>query len=59
MTKRTMNVVKGIASGAAAGMLIGFAGKSLTENRGDLKKKASRAMSTMSDIIDSVSSALK
>ncbi len=55
MTKRTMNVVKGVTGGIAAGMLMGYMGKNFTGSKKELKKKAGKALDTMSDLVDTVS----
>lgn len=56
MTKKTVNVVKSAAGGAAAGMLVGYLGKNIAgTSKKELKKKAEKAMDTMNDIVDTVS----
>ncbi len=53
MTKRTMNVVKGAASGAAAGMLVSYLSKNLG-GKHEIKKKAEKALGAMNTIVDTV-----
>lgn len=55
MTRSTMKVVKGVTAGIATGMLVGYVGKNMTDNKKQIKKKASKAMETMSDVVDTVS----
>lgn len=59
MKKRTMSIVKSMAAGAAMGMLTGLAGTMMTDSKRDLKKKANKAIDTVSDIVDSVTGAMK
>ena len=47
-----MNIAKGIALGMVAGMAVGYAGKKAVENNPKLKRKANRAIKTMSSIVD-------
>lgn len=47
-----MNIAKGVALGMVAGMAVGYAGKKAVENNPKLKRKANRAIKTMSSIVD-------
>lgn len=53
MKERTKSVMKGAAGGAAAGMLVSFLGRG-SGNKKELKKKAEKALGTMSNIVDTV-----
>lgn len=55
MTKNTMKVVKGVTAGVALGVLAGYVGRTMTDDKKHMKKKANRAMETMSDVMDTVS----
>ena len=46
MNKNTMNVVKGVAIGMAAGMAVGYVGKKAADDNPKLRKKANRAYKT-------------
>ena len=52
MAKGAMSVVKGIAGGMIAGMAVGAIGKSMIDKKPKLRKKASKAMNTVGQIID-------
>ena len=55
MTKKAMNIVKGVTGGMAAGMLVGYLGKNFTGSKRELKKKAGKAVDAMNEIVDTVS----
>ena len=52
MNKNTMNVVKGVAIGMAAGMAVGYVGKKAADDNPKLRKKARRAYKTFENIVD-------
>lgn len=52
MNKRVKNVVKAAAGGMIAGAAVGAIGKTMVDKKPKLKKKASKAMDTMGQIID-------
>lgn len=54
MSKYTMNVVKGVTAGVAAGLIVGYVGKTMTNDKKHIKKKASHAIEAMSDMLDTV-----
>ena len=54
MTKATMGLVKGIGTGLAAGAMVGFVSSQMMKNPKQAKKKAHKAMHTMSDLLDNV-----
>ena len=55
MTKSTAKALKGLTAGVATGMLVGYMGKNMTDNKQQIKKKANKAMETFGDVIDTVS----
>ena len=55
MTKSTAKALKGLTAGVATGMLLGYMGKNMTDNKKQIKKKANKAMETFGDVIDTVS----
>ncbi len=55
MTKNSMKVVKGVTAGLAIGAIAGYVGKNYTKDKRHMKKKANRAMATMTDVMDTVS----
>ncbi len=55
MTRSTMKLVKGVTAGIAAGMAVGYMSKNMTDNKKQIKKKAGKAIETMSDVVDTVS----
>lgn len=55
MTRSTMKVVKGVTAGIAAGVVMGYIGKQMTNEKKHMKRKANRAIETMSDVMDTVS----
>lgn len=54
MSKTTMKVVKGVTAGVAIGLIAGYLGKNMTEDKKHMKKKANRAVETMADLMDTV-----
>lgn len=54
MTKSNMNIVKSAAGGAAAGLMMGFLSSKMSAGKKDIKKKAGKAMESLSDAIDTV-----
>lgn len=60
MQKSTMNVVKGVSAGLMAGMAMGYVGKKMMDkNSNQLKKKASKAVHTMGNLLDTAQYMLK
>lgn len=55
LTKTTMKVVKGVTAGVALGLIAGYVGKNVTDDKKHMKKKANRAVETMADVMDTVS----
>lgn len=55
VTKNTMKVVKGVTAGVALGALAGYVGRTMNSDKRHMKKKANKAMETMSDVMDTVS----
>ena len=55
MTKSTAKALKGLTAGVATGMVMGYVGKNMTDNKKQIKKKASKAMETFGDVVDTVS----
>ena len=55
MTKSTAKALKGLTAGVATGMVMGYVGKNMTDNKKQIKKKAGKAMETFSDVVDTVS----
>ena len=43
MNKNTIGLMKGIGTGLAAGMMVGYVGSQLMSNQKQVKKKASKA----------------
>lgn len=54
MRKNTMGIVKGVGSGIAAGMVVGFVGSQMMKNDKQMKKKAGKALHMVGDLIDNV-----
>ena len=53
MQKSTMNVVKGVSAGLMTGMAVGYIGKKMMDKNGNqIKKKASKAVQTMENLLD-------
>ncbi len=60
VTKSTMKFVKGMGAGMAAGMIAGAVGSSLVRiNKKGLKKKASKAMKAVGDVVENVQYMMK
>lgn len=59
MTKHTMNVVKGVTVGLAAGVAVGMAGHKMIQSNPNLKKKANKAMHTMENVIETAKFMMK
>lgn len=49
-----MNVAKGIGTGLMAGMVVGYVGGQLTKNNQSLKKRTTKAMNSVTDLVDNV-----
>lgn len=54
MVKNNKSTVRGISAGIAAGLLAGYLGKKMPTSKHQLKKKANKAISSMSDVLDTV-----
>ena len=54
MNKDTMGLMKGIGTGLAAGMMVGYVGSQLMSNQKQVKKKASKAAHAVGNLIDDV-----
>lgn len=53
--KNGMSMIKNVAAGIAAGMLVGFTAKALMDDsKRGLKKKANKVMNTVEDMADTV-----
>lgn len=52
MSRNAMGVVKGIGAGMAAGMVVGFMGSQMMKNEKQMKKKASKAINAVGDLIE-------
>lgn len=60
MQKSTMNVVKGVSAGLMTGMAVGYIGiKMMDKNGNQIKKKASKAVQTMENLLDTAQYMLK
>lgn len=60
MQKSTMNVVKGVSAGLMTGMAVGYVGKKMMDKNGkQIKKRASKAVQTMENILDTAQYMLK
>ena len=53
MNKNTIGLMKGIGTGLAAGMMVGYVGSQLMSNQKQVKKKASKAHA-VGNLIDDV-----
>lgn len=49
-----MGVVKGIGTGLAAGMAVGFVGGQMVKNQKQVKRKANKAMHAVGDLFENV-----
>ena len=54
MNKNTIGLMKGIGTGLAAGMMVGYVGSQLMSNQKQVKKKASKATHAVGNLIDDV-----
>ncbi len=54
MNKNTIGLMKGIGTGLAAGMMVGYVGSQLMSNQNQVKKKASKAAHAVGNLIDDV-----
>lgn len=54
MNKNTIGLMKGIGTGLAAGMMVGYVGSQLMSNQKQVKKKASKAAHAVGNLIDDV-----
>lgn len=54
MSNNSMNIIKGIGTGLMAGMVVGYVGGQLQSNSRNFKKKTTKAMDNMGDLLDSV-----
>lgn len=59
MNNHTMNIVKVASVGLLAGMAAGYAGKKMIDQNPKMKKKANKAMQTVSSIIDTAQYMMK
>lgn len=59
MAKNTMNIVKGVGAGLVAGMMFGLVGSTMMKNNKKTKRKASKAINTVEEILDSVQGMFK
>lgn len=54
MNKDSMGLIKGIGTGLAAGMAVGYVGSQLMNNQKQVKKKATKAAHAVGTLIDDV-----
>lgn len=54
MRRNTIEIVKGVGTGLAAGMFVGFLGSQMVKNDKRMRRKAGRAMHTVGDLLDNV-----
>ena len=54
MNKNTIGLMKGIGTGLAAGMMVGYVGSQLMSNQKQVKTKASKAAHAVGNLIDDV-----
>lgn len=54
MSKNAAGIIKGISTGLAAGIVVGALGYQMIANDKHIKRKASKAMQCVGDIIDNV-----
>lgn len=59
MAKGGMNVVKGVTLGLLAGTAVGMVGQKMIEKNPNVRKKANKAMRTVSSVIDTAQYMLK
>lgn len=56
---KNMNIIKGIGTGLAAGMMVGFAGAKIMENTTSAKKKVNKTAKSIGEVVDNVQSFFK
>ncbi len=54
MTRNATGFMKGIGTGIAAGVAVGFIGGQMMKNQKQMKKKAGKAIHAMGDLLDNV-----
>lgn len=54
MTRYNRANIRNISAGIAAGLLVGYLGKKMPTSKNKLKRKANRALNSMSDMLDTV-----
>lgn len=54
MSKNTMGIIKGVGTGLAAGMAVGFVGSQMMKNQKQVKRKANKAMHAVGDLLENV-----
>ena len=59
MNKNTIGLMKGIGTGLAAGMMVGYVGSQLMSNQKQVKKKPSKAAHAVVNLIDDVQDIFK
>ncbi len=59
MSKSAMKFVKGIGTGLAVGMVVGTVGSKIMRGNKNVKKRASKAMKAVGDVIDNVQYMMK
>lgn len=59
MSNNFSNMVKGVSLGLMAGVAVGFASKKMIDDNPKMRKKANKAMHTVSSLIDTAQYMLK
>lgn len=59
MSNTIMNMTKGAVVGLAAGIAVGFASKKMIDDNPKMRKKANKAMRTVSSLIDTAQYMMK
>ncbi|MCH5301019.1 MAG: hypothetical protein J1E56_06845 [Ruminococcus sp.] len=59
MSNNLSNMVKGVSIGLMAGVAVGFAGKKMIDENPKMRKKANKAVRTVSSLIDTAQYMLK
>lgn len=59
MNNQVMNMVKGATVGLIAGVAVGFASKKMIDENPKMRKKANKAMRTVSSLIDTAQYMMK